>query len=667
MKENIRTILCGCFKKKITITQSILVGFLITGSMAMASSNKEMDNLEMRVTDNMMKTLRNENIANQNKESILNHNIILSNHEARLNEAEETLSENSNQLDKVTNKANENSRNIVSQDKILAKHEKELSGYRDYIGGLKKETEDIIKANGRMDEVEEKVSDVKMDIKSLKGNKADAVETKASLDKLSSEAAKEHSSRLSNEKELSGRVSKANEKLEKHDVILNGMKDYINGLTERTEAQETAIEANDSKITKATETLDNHEDRLRDVEMTGEENQEAVNKLLDDTASINKKLIETTSKSLSNEERIEKTETKVSDLDEKMSDAKMDIKSLKGNKADAVETKASLDKLSSEAAAEHKSRLSNEKELAGRISKANATISNHEERLANTEIATKTNEEKISSLDEKMSDAKMDIKSLKGNKADAAETKASLDKLNSEAAAEHKSRLSNEKELAGRVSKTEDKTKKLDAQVAENKDNIEYQRQAIVDVAVIATKNKETLDKTLTKHTDAIEDHENRLDSFAVINNNQDKKDKAHDQMDAQHTKNIDDNKKSIDKNTKILTNHETRLVQQDARIADNQRAISNLNSRMDNMDSKVNKGMSLMAAMTAIDFQSVDAGEVGIGAGVGHYANCEGVAIGVAYAPTNSFRVNARYSVSTADIHTSAVGVGATYKFKVR
>lgn len=84
-------------------------------------------------------------------------------------------------------------------------------------------------------------------------------------------------------------------------------------------------------------------------------------------------------------------------------------------------------------------------------------------------------------------------------------------------------------------------------------------------------------------------------------------------------------------------------------------------------MDNKINQGMSLMAAMTAIDFQSVGAGEVGIGAGVGHYVNSEGVAIGVAYAPTDVFRVNAKYSVTTGSIHNSAVAVGATYKFKLR
>ncbi|MGL6115333.1 MAG: YadA-like family protein [Cetobacterium sp.] len=562
MKENIRTILCGCFKKKITITQSILVGFLITGSMAMAENNIKPDSSKSFL----------ETIAD---------------HEDRLKDVEMTGEENQDAVDRLIDstaamdkKLDTTSKISLSNKEKLEKHDGILNGMKNYVNGLTERTEaqenaieanesKITKANETIADHEDRLKDIEMTGEENQDAVDRLIDSTAAMDK---------------KLDTTSKISLSNkEKLEKHDGILNGMKNYVNGLTERTEAQENAIEANESKITKANEAIADHEDRLKDIEMTGEENQDAVDRLMDNTAAMDKKLTETTSKSLSNEERIEKTETKVSDLDEKMSDAKMDIKS------------------------------------------------------------------------------------LKGNKADAAETKASLDKLNSEAAAEHKSRLSNEKELAGRVSKTEDKTKKLDAQVSENKDNIEYQRQAIVDVAVIATKNKETLDKTLTKHTDAIEDHENRLDSFAVINNNQDEKDKTHDQMDAQHTKNIDDNKKSIDKNTKTLTNHETRLVQQDARIADNQRAISNLNSRMDNMDSKVNKGMSLMAAMTAIDFQSVDAGEVGIGAGVGHYANCEGVAIGVAYAPTNSFRVNARYSVSTADIHTSAVGVGATYKFKVR
>jgi len=47
------------------------------------------------------------------------------------------------------------------------------------------------------------------------------------------------------------------------------------------------------------------------------------------------------------------------------------------------------------------------------------------------------------------------------------------------------------------------------------------------------------------------------------------------------------------------------------------------------------------MAAMNAVDFQNVQAGEMAIGAGIGHYGNAKSVALGVAYAPTDDFNLD--------------------------
>ena len=93
---------------------------------------------------------------------------------------------------------------------------------------------------------------------------------------------------------------------------------------------------------------------------------------------------------------------------------------------------------------------------------------------------------------------------------------------------------------------------------------------------------------------------------------------------------------------------------------------LSGLEKKVDNLDNKMNKGLSLMAAMNAVDFQSVQAGEMAIGAGVGHYGNAQSVALGVAYSPVEDLTVNAKYSVTAGDADSFAVGAGASYKFKV-
>ena len=69
------------------------------------------------------------------------------------------------------------------------------------------------------------------------------------------------------------------------------------------------------------------------------------------------------------------------------------------------------------------------------------------------------------------------------------------------------------------------------------------------------------------------------------------------------------------------------------------------------------------MAAMAAIDFGHAETGDLLLGAGVGHFQNSQGVALGVMYAPTDSTRAALKYSVSSDDIKTSAVGVGITHK----
>ena len=93
---------------------------------------------------------------------------------------------------------------------------------------------------------------------------------------------------------------------------------------------------------------------------------------------------------------------------------------------------------------------------------------------------------------------------------------------------------------------------------------------------------------------------------------------------------------------------------------------LSGLEKKVDNLDNKMNKGLSLMAAMNAVDFQNVQTGEMAIGAGVGHYGNAQSVALGVAYSPVEDLTVNAKYSVTAGDADSFALGAGATYKFKV-
>ena len=104
----------------------------------------------------------------------------------------------------------------------------------------------------------------------------------------------------------------------------------------------------------------------------------------------------------------------------------------------------------------------------------------------------------------------------------------------------------------------------------------------------------------------------------------------------------------------------------QNGRLDNHEARITHLEDRVDRLDDKMNEGLSLMAAMNAVDFQNVEAGEMAIGAGFGHYGNAQSVAVGVAYAPTDNFNVNVKYSATAGNPESFAIGAGASYKFKV-
>ena len=126
------------------------------------------------------------------------------------------------------------------------------------------------------------------------------------------------------------------------------------------------------------------------------------------------------------------------------------------------------------------------------------------------------------------------------------------------------------------------------------------------------------------------------------------------------------DQQAAIDKNTSDITTNRNDIEALQQNFAQYDGRLSGLEKKVDHLDDKMNKGLSLMAAMNAVDFQNVQTGEMALGAGIGHYGNAQSVALGVAYAPVEDLTVNAKYSITAGDADSFALGAGATYKFKV-
>ena len=166
-------------------------------------------------------------------------------------------------------------------------------------------------------------------------------------------------------------------------------------------------------------------------------------------------------------------------------------------------------------------------------------------------------------------------------------------------------------------------------------------------------------DETLKTHREQIED----LDKNKVDKNTYEEDKKAQAETDKKQDQALKDEtaaREEADKNLQgQINDFNNKFAGYDGRL-------SGLEKKVDHLDDKMNKGLSLMAAMNAVDFQNVQTGEMALGAGIGHYGNAQSVALGVAYAPVEDLTVNAKYSITAGDPDSFAVGAGATYKFKV-
>ena len=204
-----------------------------------------------------------------------------------------------------------------------------------------------------------------------------------------------------------------------------------------------------------------------------------------------------------------------------------------------------------------------------------------------------------------------------------------------------------ENALAGKVDK--DTFNKNNAIISEEIGKVDQKAEEAhnrIDKVVEVNKNQ-TAD--INKNKEDIKDLGTKLDNEVI---RQDYKNKVQDQR-------LDKVEETNKKQDAEIEKFQGQMDRYDGRL-------SGLEKKVDHLDDKMNKGLSLMAAMNAVDFQNVQTGEMALGAGIGHYGNAQSVALGVAYSPVEDLTVNAKYSVTAGDVDSFALGAGATYKFKI-
>ena len=683
MKNIMRNLLCSNLKRKIKITNSLLVAFLITGGISFGAGEAPLHvSNSVKVHEGNINEMREtvdnygehigalDNFVNYHDQRITNNEEKISDHGMAIKalmgnkadkvETEKALGEvresaNKERKDRLSNERTLN-RRINSLDKKIKVHE---DAFKSFDGGAKDAALTI--------EENQNGIDVLMD-------KTDAQDKKiAEMDKMAKDndatlkdtamTAAENQDAVDSLLDRADATEKRMAKVEKTSGRVAAHEQYINGLTERANAQEGKLDDLNKKVKANEDAFKNFDGGAKDAALTIEENQNGIDALMDKTAAQDKKIAEM----------------------DKM--AKDNDATLKDTAMTAAENQDAVDSLLDRADA-------TEKRMA-KVEKTSGRVAAHEQYINGLTERANAQEGKLDDLNKKVKANEDAFKNFDGGAKDAAltieENQNGVDRLIDKTDATNK----NVEKLSKDFGATQTQVKRNSQVISALLDSASRGSYMVTGDVVDGVKKEETITKEdaeqmkkdhaeMKKTTDSIMTHARVLDAEGRYQgekiNEHDEKLAAQDKKLTEHDTKLATNKKSIDSNTKQITKNKkdieflanTKYRREEINrntqaINQNTRAINRINSRLDHMDNKINQGMSLMAAMTAIDFQSVGAGEVGIGAGVGHYVNSEGVAIGVAYAPTDVFRVNAKYSVTTGSIHNSAVAVGATYKFKLR
>ena len=106
-------------------------------------------------------------------------------------------------------------------------------------------------------------------------------------------------------------------------------------------------------------------------------------------------------------------------------------------------------------------------------------------------------------------------------------------------------------------------------------------------------------------------------------------------------------------------------IVSTNKDLRNNKKEEDNREDRFEEITDRTNRITALGSAMGAIDLSKTPANKFRVGAGVGHSAKNQAVAVGIGYAPTERLRLNTKISTTTNSTKTNrsnGISIGASY-----
>lgn len=129
----------------------------------------------------------------------------------------------------------------------------------------------------------------------------------------------------------------------------------------------------------------------------------------------------------------------------------------------------------------------------------------------------------------------------------------------------------------------------------------------------------------------------------------------------------VNDNSKSVSESS-FEENYKSKnstIISTNKDLKNNKKEEDGREDKFEEINDRTNRITALGSAMGAVDLSKIPTKKFRVGAGVGHSANNQAVAVGIGYAPTERLRLNTKISTttnSTKSNRSNGISIGASY-----
>ena len=129
----------------------------------------------------------------------------------------------------------------------------------------------------------------------------------------------------------------------------------------------------------------------------------------------------------------------------------------------------------------------------------------------------------------------------------------------------------------------------------------------------------------------------------------------------------VNDNSKSVSESS-FEENYKSKnstIISTNKDLKNNKKEEEDREDKFEEINDRTNRITALGSAMGAVDLSKTPTKKFRVGAGVGHSANNQAVAVGIGYAPTERLRLNTKISTttnSTKSNRSNGISIGASY-----